>query len=204
MVDGISSVWWELFGFGPITMAQNPLFSPNIFSALPLFPQSLATSIASTHPASLFVSSSTLVPHIRPSKKKKMLSATRSLAYRKASLTGARFFSTTLMHSQKAVSVTFTPEEQAAAVQKQSPNRAETWAPSQKPRSEALSGVRIVQRDLAAQPQPYAAIDLIAKQPVVFLHDSSAVCDGGRGVQGHPKIFINLDKPGTHACQYCK
>lgn len=36
-----------------------------------------------------------------------------------------------------------------------------------------------------------------------YLHDNAAVCDGGKGVQGHPKIFINLDKPGTHACQYC-
>lgn len=134
-----------------------------------------------------------------------MISASRSLVSKSVlGRSAARLFSTSVVNSQKAVSVTFTAEEQAAAVQNQSPNRTETWAPSQKPRSEALSGVRVLQKDLAAQPQPYAAINLIAQEPVVFLHSSSAVCDGGRGVQGHPKIFINLDKPGSHACQYCK
>jgi NADH dehydrogenase (ubiquinone) Fe-S protein 6 len=87
---------------------------------------------------------------------------------------------------------------------KQAPNRADTWAPSQRPRAEAQVGPRFEQRDLEVQPRPYAAIELIAKQPVRYLHSSSAVCDGGKGAQGHPKIFINLDKPGAHACLYCK
>jgi hypothetical protein len=26
----------------------------------------------------------------------------------------------------------------------------------------------------------------------------------GGGSLGHPKIYINLDKPGPHACTYCK
>jgi hypothetical protein len=26
----------------------------------------------------------------------------------------------------------------------------------------------------------------------------------GGGPLGHPKIYINLDKPGPHACTYCK
>jgi NADH dehydrogenase (ubiquinone) Fe-S protein 6 len=88
---------------------------------------------------------------------------------------------------------------------KQAPNREHTWAPSQKPRSDAQTGPRFEQRDLARQPRPYAAIDLIAKEPVRYQdHSNVAVCDGGRGAQGHPKIFINLDKPGAHACLYCK
>jgi len=28
-------------------------------------------------------------------------------------------------------------------------------------------------------------------------------CDGGGGPTGHPKVYINLDKPGNHACTYC-
>lgn len=93
----------------------------------------------------------------------------------------------------------------AELLSKQAPNRKDTWAPSQKPRSEALSGVRVIQRDLEMQPSPYAGIDLIAQKPIEYLggHDHIAVCDGGRGVQGHPKIYINLEKPGAHPCTYC-
>ena len=28
-------------------------------------------------------------------------------------------------------------------------------------------------------------------------------CDGGGGALGHPKVYINLDQPGPHACIYC-
>uniref|UniRef100_T1H6R0 Zinc finger CHCC-type domain-containing protein n=1 Tax=Megaselia scalaris TaxID=36166 RepID=T1H6R0_MEGSC len=28
-------------------------------------------------------------------------------------------------------------------------------------------------------------------------------CDGGDAHLGHPKVYINLDKPGAHACGYC-
>jgi NADH dehydrogenase (ubiquinone) Fe-S protein 6 len=66
-----------------------------------------------------------------------------------------------------------------------------------------MVGPRFEQRDLNLQPRPYAAIDLIAQEPVRYLSSHSAVCDGGKGAQGHPKIYINLDKPGTHACLYC-
>lgn len=85
----------------------------------------------------------------------------------------------------------------------QAPNRAETWAPSQRPRKDAMKGPRFEQRDMELQPRPYAAIDLIAQEPVRYLDAHSAVCDGGHGAQGHPKIYINLDKPGSHACLYC-
>lgn len=95
-------------------------------------------------------------------------------------------------------------QTRAEIVSQQAPNRKETWAPSQKPRSEAMTGVRFEQRDMGLQPRPYAAIDLIAKEPIRYLHAHSAVCDGGKGSQqGHPKIYINIDKPGSHACQYC-
>lgn len=28
-------------------------------------------------------------------------------------------------------------------------------------------------------------------------------CDGGSGAEGHPRIYINLDKPGPQFCMYC-
>lgn len=93
--------------------------------------------------------------------------------------------------------------ESPAAVQ-QAPNRKETWAISQKPKSEAQVGPRFVQKDLSQQPKPLAAIELIAKQPIRFLDSDTAVCDGEKGSQqGHPRIYINLDKPGAHDCLYC-
>ncbi|KAK9368639.1 hypothetical protein V1509DRAFT_622303 [Lipomyces kononenkoae] len=93
-------------------------------------------------------------------------------------------------------------EEQAAATM-QAPNREETWAVSQQPRSVAMTGPRFAQKNLAAQPRPYAAINLIAEEPIRFIDSNIAVCDGGRGVQGHPKVFINLDQDGPNTCTYC-
>jgi NADH dehydrogenase (ubiquinone) Fe-S protein 6 len=57
--------------------------------------------------------------------------------------------------------------------------------------------------DYEIQPQPYAAIELIHKQPVKWTHDRIVTCDGGGGPTGHPKIFINTDKPEIAACSYC-
>lgn len=67
------------------------------------------------------------------------------------------------------------------------------------------TGLRFVQRDLSKQPKPYSAMELIAKQPIRYLeHTNIAVCNGNKGsVQGHPKIFINLDPARPHACGYC-
>ncbi|OBA20543.1 hypothetical protein METBIDRAFT_43754 [Metschnikowia bicuspidata var. bicuspidata NRRL YB-4993] len=88
------------------------------------------------------------------------------------------------------------------------PNRKETWTPSQAPRADVISTHphRFIQRNLDEQPQPYAAIDLIAKEPIRFLHEGNiAVCDGNKGstLQGHPKVFINLDQPKASTCGYC-
>lgn len=99
-------------------------------------------------------------------------------------------------------------QDQSSLLDKQAPNRAATWAPSQRPVKDAMQGPRFDGKDLSTQPRPQAAIELIAQQPVQFVHDTKAVCDGnigGRrgGVQGHPKIYIDVDKPGAHGCQYC-
>lgn len=122
----------------------------------------------------------------------------------------ARFQSTitkTKPETAKIEPHVFEGVDQTKYLETQAPNRVETWAEDQRPRSEAMTGVRFDGKDLSMQPQPYAAVELIAKVPVRFVHHV-AVCDGNAsgkhgGVQGHPKLYINVDKPGVHACQYC-
>lgn len=53
------------------------------------------------------------------------------------------------------------------------------------------------------QPRPYAAIELIHQQPVKWTHDRIVSCDGGGGPLGHPRVFINTDKPQICWCEYC-
>lgn len=90
----------------------------------------------------------------------------------------------------------------------QAPNRKEIWSQSQAPRADVIAKHphRFTQKDLSMQPQPYAAIELIAKEPVKYLHHGNiAVCDGNKRstLQGHPKVFINLDQPKPATCGYC-
>ncbi|RWS12802.1 NADH dehydrogenase [ubiquinone] iron-sulfur protein 6-like protein [Dinothrombium tinctorium] len=47
------------------------------------------------------------------------------------------------------------------------------------------------------------AIDLIAETPPIACNQRVVHCDGGDGPLGHPRVFINLDQPGNHACGYC-
>jgi len=56
---------------------------------------------------------------------------------------------------------------------------------------------------ICLQPQPMAAIELIHKQPVRWTNKRIVSCDGGGGPLGHPKIFINTDKPEIATCGYC-
>jgi NADH dehydrogenase (ubiquinone) Fe-S protein 6 len=46
-------------------------------------------------------------------------------------------------------------------------------------------------------------MELIHKQPVRWTHDRVVACDGGGGPAGHPRIFINTDKPEIATCNYC-
>jgi uncharacterized Zn-finger protein len=55
----------------------------------------------------------------------------------------------------------------------------------------------------SAQPRPEAAIGWIHKQPVRWTHKRVVECDGGGGPLGHPRIFINVDKPQVCMCTYC-
>ncbi len=48
-------------------------------------------------------------------------------------------------------------------------------------------------------------MELVHKQPVKWTHSRVVVCDGanGGGPGGHPKIYINTDKPEISVCNYC-
>jgi len=67
----------------------------------------------------------------------------------------------------------------------------------------AMQGPRFEQTIIEVQPRPMAAIDLIHKQPVRWTDQKIVACDGGGGALGHPKIFINTDKPQINWCTYC-
>ena len=53
------------------------------------------------------------------------------------------------------------------------------------------------------QVNPNWAIKLIDEQAPIPVQARSTHCDGGNGPLGHPRVFINLDQPGNHACGYC-
>jgi len=53
------------------------------------------------------------------------------------------------------------------------------------------------------QVNPNVAMRLIAEIAPQPVDARVTACDGGGGALGHPKIYINLDKPGNHACGYC-
>ncbi|KAB5570818.1 hypothetical protein GE09DRAFT_1055601 [Coniochaeta sp. 2T2.1] len=105
-----------------------------------------------------------------------------------------------------AVTTDATPQVTPGAVQQevlQAPNRSEIWSRNQRPRSEAMTGPRFEQTDFDLQPQPYSAMELVHKTPVRWTHDRVVACDGGGGPTGHPKIYINTDKPEIAVCGYC-
>ncbi|KAF2705764.1 NADH-ubiquinone oxidoreductase, partial [Pleomassaria siparia CBS 279.74] len=85
----------------------------------------------------------------------------------------------------------------------QAPNRKGIWSRSQRPRDAAMVGPRFEQAIMEDQPRPLAAIELIHKQPVRWVKDRVVSCDGGGGPLGHPRIFINVDKPEICECTYC-
>ncbi|KAG9222801.1 hypothetical protein CCMSSC00406_0000510 [Pleurotus cornucopiae] len=85
----------------------------------------------------------------------------------------------------------------------QAPNYPSTWSTSQNPRPAGSSGPRFEQTAMEVQPNPLSAMELIANEPIRLVHGRKAVCDGGGGPLGHPKIYINLDQPGPRPCGYC-
>ena len=47
------------------------------------------------------------------------------------------------------------------------------------------------------------AIDLLSEEPTTIIDGSHVFCSGGSGALGHPKVYINLDKPQIEPCGYC-
>ncbi|KAJ6610927.1 hypothetical protein B0H10DRAFT_1810774, partial [Mycena sp. CBHHK59/15] len=84
----------------------------------------------------------------------------------------------------------------------QAPNAPATWSTNQQPRPAGSSGPRFEQTVMELQPNPLSAMALINDVPVNMVHGRRAVCDGGGGPLGHPKIYINLDLPGPRPCGY--
>ncbi|WVN89095.1 uncharacterized protein L203_104311 [Cryptococcus depauperatus CBS 7841] len=99
------------------------------------------------------------------------------------------------------------PAEQPTAVSptylQQSPNVPHTWSTNQNPKPHAFANVRFEQTSLRYQPNRPSAMGMVNEDPVRLVQGRRAVCDGGGGALGHPKIYINLDKPGPKACGYC-
>ncbi|KAM0753196.1 ubiquinone oxidoreductase 20 kd subunit [Meredithblackwellia eburnea MCA 4105] len=95
------------------------------------------------------------------------------------------------------------PHTPAAVPSEQAPNRLTTWSENQAKRPDAMTGPRFEQTAQLFQPTPLAAISLIAEQEVRLVKGNIAACDGEGGALGHPRIYINLDKPGPKACNYC-
>ncbi|KAF2718947.1 hypothetical protein K431DRAFT_229692 [Polychaeton citri CBS 116435] len=96
-----------------------------------------------------------------------------------------------------------TVEEAEAIRSMQAPNRKDIWSRSQQPREKAMVGPRFEQTIMADQPRPLSAMELIHKQPVRWTKSRTVSCDGGGGPLGHPRIFINVDKPQICWCTYC-
>merc|ERR1712106_143667 len=48
------------------------------------------------------------------------------------------------------------------------------------------------------------AMDLVSQVPPKIVKERIVACSGGPGGLGHPRIYINLDKPGAHECIYCQ
>ncbi|RDB28890.1 Lactobacillus shifted protein [Hypsizygus marmoreus] len=110
----------------------------------------------------------------------------------------------TLRSLARAASSSSVPAKPEASVPApQAPNYPTTWSTSQQQRPAAGSNPRFEQTAMELQPNPLSAMELIADEPVRLVHGRKAVCDGGGGPLGHPKIFLNLDQPGPRPCGYC-
>jgi len=61
--------------------------------------------------------------------------------------------------------------------------------------------VRFIDKNKVVNPN--FAQDMIDEVPPVEVTERVISCNGGGGALGHPKVFINVDKPGIHSCGYC-
>ena len=119
--------------------------------------------------------------------------------------TSARYLEASVPSTSKSTTepTPATMDESKPAEINQAPNRVGVWSRSQKPRSKAMTGPRFEQTDFDLQPQSKSAMEMIHKEPVRWTHERIVACEGGEGPAGHPKIFINTDKPEIAICGYC-
>ncbi|WFD31613.1 hypothetical protein MSPP1_002652 [Malassezia sp. CBS 17886] len=108
-----------------------------------------------------------------------------------------------LARTDKPIAEAHTPLSVREAGVDQAPNEAATWSPSQRPKAEAMIGPRFEQTYMPTQPDSLSAMELIANVPIHQTDRRVVWCDGGDGALGHPKVYINLDKPGPQSCGYC-
>ncbi|KAF9992315.1 hypothetical protein BGZ65_012389, partial [Modicella reniformis] len=92
----------------------------------------------------------------------------------------------------RALSSSFVVAQNLRHDLKQASNREVTWSEHQLAKSVAFKGPRFENVDIEAQPQPQAAIELIAEEPIRLVETRRARCDGGGGSLGHPAVWINL------------
>ncbi|KZP31357.1 hypothetical protein FIBSPDRAFT_49329 [Athelia psychrophila] len=102
----------------------------------------------------------------------------------------------------------------------QAPNYAAKWSENQRARPAAGENPRFEQTHMELQPNPLSAMEMIDNEPIRLVDGRRAACDGGEcqsgicslhierlfaggGPLGHPKVYINLDKPGPRPCGYC-
>ncbi len=102
-----------------------------------------------------------------------------------------RFISLLSTKSQVASSVQNKNSNEKNSLSK-SANFDKVWSPKQIPKSLVMKGARFETVHINKQPNPIPAIELIAKAPVIQVHENIVSCDGGGGRLGHPKIYINL------------
>jgi len=71
--------------------------------------------------------------------------------------------------------------------------RGKTWSAKQVLKADAMVNVQFETLNVATQPNPTAAISLIAQEPIREVHQNIVACEGGHSpALGHPKIYINL------------
>jgi NADH dehydrogenase (ubiquinone) Fe-S protein 6 len=97
-----------------------------------------------------------------------------------------------LGETQSAVTPTASPPTPAVVPAAQAPNYPTKWSTNQRERPAAGSGPRFEQTAMELQPNPLSAMELVNSIPPTIVHGRRAVCDGGGGPLGHPKIYINL------------
>jgi uncharacterized Zn-finger protein len=51
--------------------------------------------------------------------------------------------------------------------------------------------------------QGQAMPDVTEEIEVIYVDSRTAVCDGGGGVLGHPRVFLAIDHSGQVECPYC-